>query len=136
MLLRDAKVAVIEDNQGNLALFRHLLTERIKVNFYYSQSSGEMFFRWLSSEHSIVPDVIFLDIQMPFEDGYKIIEQIRQKLELASTKIIAVTANVLHPNLVRAREAGFDGLLGKPIRISTFESQVNRILAGEMIWDI
>jgi two-component system cell cycle response regulator DivK len=136
MLLREAKVAVIEDNQGNLALFRDLLIERIKVAFYYSQSSGEMFFRWLSSEHSIIPDVIFLDIQMPFEDGYSIFEQLRQKPELLKTKVIAVTANVLQPNLIRAQKVGFDGLLGKPIRISTFEAQVNRILAGEMVWDI
>jgi two-component system, cell cycle response regulator DivK len=36
----------------------------------------------------------------------------------------------------KAREAGFDGFLSKPIDVDRFPEQIGRILAGEAIWEM
>jgi two-component system cell cycle response regulator DivK len=36
----------------------------------------------------------------------------------------------------RAREAGFDGFIGKPIDPDAFPDQIRRILAGEGVWTL
>jgi two-component system cell cycle response regulator DivK len=36
----------------------------------------------------------------------------------------------------KARTAGFDGFLGKPLDPDRFPDQVHRILAGDAVWEI
>jgi two-component system, cell cycle response regulator DivK len=136
MRLQDAHIVVIEDNPNSLKLFQNLLIDHIEVKSYYAQASGEMFFRWLNNEASTIPHLILLDIQLPREDGYTILNRIRQRAELRNTRVVAVTANIMKRDLDQLRSAGFDSLLGKPIRVSAFEDQLTRILNGEVIWDI
>jgi two-component system cell cycle response regulator DivK len=38
-------------------------------------------------------------------------------------------------NMERAREAGFDGFIGKPLNPDRFPNQVRGILRGEAIWE-
>ena len=136
MKLQDAQVAVIEDNARSLKLLQALLIDHIAVKAYYSQVSGAMFFRWLDSPGSWIPDIILLDIQLPREDGYQILRQIQQRAGLAQTRVVAVTANIMKHDLAQLRAAGFDSLLGKPIRVAAFEDQLTRILNGESLWDV
>jgi two-component system cell cycle response regulator DivK len=36
----------------------------------------------------------------------------------------------------KARAAGFDGFLGKPLDPDRFPDQIRRILGGEEVWDL
>jgi two-component system cell cycle response regulator DivK len=47
---------------------------------------------------------------------------------------VAVTSNVLPQDVVRARAAGFDGFIGKPLDFDRFPSQIQAILRGEAVW--
>ncbi len=136
MKLQDAQVVVIEDNARSLKLLQALLIDHIAVKSCYAQASGSMFFSWLDSPIAWTPNLVLLDIQLPREDGYQILQRIRRRPELDSTRVIAVTANIMQPDLIALRAAGFDGLLGKPIRVTAFEEQLGRILNGESIWDV
>ena len=80
-------------------------------------------------------DLILLDIQIPGEDGYQVLRQIRATPALAEIKIVAVTANVMTSDLERTQAAGFDGFIGKPLKIKRFPEQIRRILAGEAVWE-
>ena len=39
-------------------------------------------------------------------------------------------------NLSKARSAGFDGFLAKPLNVDLFPDQIRRILDGEAVWDL
>jgi two-component system cell cycle response regulator DivK len=80
-------------------------------------------------------DLILLDIQLPHEDGYMVLEGIRAIPRLQQTSVVAVTANVLPQDVARAREAGFDGFIGKPIDADRFPEQIKRVLRGEAVWE-
>jgi two-component system cell cycle response regulator DivK len=79
-------------------------------------------------------DLILLDIQIPHEDGYAILQRIRSIPKLKDTCVVAVTANVLPQDEARARAAGFDGFIGKPLDFDRFPVQIRAILNGESIW--
>jgi two-component system cell cycle response regulator DivK len=49
---------------------------------------------------------------------------------------VAVTAEASLEQLTKARQAGFDGFLGKPLDMDRFPDQVRRILAGEPVWEM
>ena len=49
--------------------------------------------------------------------------------------IVAVTAEASVEQMNKAREAGFDGFLGKPLDPDRFPDQIRRILNGEQVWE-
>lgn len=54
------------------------------------------------------PHCLLLDISMPRMDGCTVARQIRQQPELASVKLVALTAYSVEAHAPRIQEAGFD----------------------------
>ena len=71
-------------------------------------------------------DLILLDINLPDIDGYEVARRLRSssKNALASTPIIAVTANAVKGDAERALEAGCDVCMSKPINIRELWARV------------
>jgi PAS domain S-box-containing protein len=69
----------------------------------------------LSRAESFKPEVILLDIGLPEMDGYEVALRLRQRPELASTRIVALTGYGQSDDIQRAREVGFDDHLTKPV---------------------
>ena len=82
------------------------------------------------------PDVIFLDIHMEPIDGFAMLRAIRQDKTCCDTKVIALTASVMNEEVKLLKEAGFDGVIAKPLDFDTFPSVMQRILNGEQVWHI
>jgi two-component system cell cycle response regulator DivK len=132
---KDAIIIVVEDNPDNLFLVETLLKTDVKIKYYNGRASGWQFFKLLEANPELKVDVVLLDIQIPHEDGYAVLKKIRAARSLDNTKVVAVTANVMPQDIERARTAGFDGFIGKPIDADRFPQQVRRILAGEAVWE-
>jgi PAS domain S-box-containing protein len=64
----------------------------------------------------LLPDLIFMDIQMPNMDGVQACEIIKRSYP--TIPIIALTANVMTRDIDKYKQAGFDHCLGKPIDIN------------------
>jgi CheY-like chemotaxis protein len=82
------------------------------------------------------PDVIFLDIHIEPIDGFAMLRRIRQSETYQSTKVIALTASVMNEEVKMLRDAGFDGVIAKPLDYDTFPNTLDRILKGEQVWHI
>lgn len=128
----DATVLVVEDNVSNFVLIARMLG--------YMGIHCE----WKTSGYEVVEyadtlprlDLILMDIRLPYEDGYGALRKIRSSTHLKDTLVVAVTAEASQEQLRKAREAGFDGFLGKPLDPDRFPDQIRDILTGEPVWDI
>ena len=80
------------------------------------------------------PDLIFLDVQMGPVDGYAMLKMLRQSAQFTNSIVIAMTANVMSHDIDTLQQAGFNGLIGKPIMKEVVPDLVKRILAGEQVW--
>jgi two-component system cell cycle response regulator DivK len=129
---RGATVLVVEDNVSNFVLIARILG--------YMGIHCE----WKTSGYEVVEyadnlprlDLILMDIRLPYEDGFGALQKIRSSGSLKATKVVAVTAEASPDQMRKAREASFDGFIGKPIDPDRFPDQVRRILAGEAVWDL
>ena len=129
---KDTTVLVVEDNVANFVLIARLL------------GFMGIHCEWKTSGYEVVEyadalprlDMILLDIRLPYEDGYAALRKIRSSTRLKDTRVIAVTAEASVEQMRKAREAGFDGFLGKPLDPDRFPEQVRRILAGEAVWEL
>jgi two-component system cell cycle response regulator DivK len=132
--MSDISVLIVEDNVRNYALLARLLSFMGARQTEWRRSGWQV----LEFAQDTMPkvDLILLDIHLPEEDGYQVLDRIRQDERFSETRVVAVTADISSANLSRARAAGFDGFLAKPIDVDLFPEQVRRILAGEVVWDL
>ena len=124
---------MIEDNIYNYTLIARLL-KFLGIKFIDWSRTG----RQVQGQSASLPnvDLVLLDIHLPYEDGYATLERLRAIPRFEKTRIVAVTAEATEDNMRRAREAGFDGFIAKPIDPDRFPEQVEQILEGEEIWDL
>ena len=66
---------------------------------------------------SFRPDVAVLDIGLPVMDGYELARKLREQLGPEKLRLIAVTGYGQDSDRARAREAGFDHHLIKPVAL-------------------
>ena len=131
MIPEEAYVLVIEDDANNVLITTELL-RMIGVKYINARASGWQGLKLAESMAQV--DLILLDIQLPHEDGYTVLERIRTSPKLKDTCVVAVTANVLPQDEARARAAGFDGFIGKPLDFDRFPQQILTLLSGEPVW--
>lgn len=131
MNIADAYVIIIEDDPNNLMVASDLL-RLAGVKYINSRASGRQGIKLAETLPRV--DLILLDIQLPYEDGYSVLAQIRAHPQLKDTRVVAMTANVLPQDELRARAAGFDGFIGKPLDARRFPQQIRALLEGESVW--
>jgi two-component system cell cycle response regulator DivK len=132
--LSDLCILIVEDNVRNYALLARLLSF-MGVKRTEWRRSGWHVLEFVE-DAMIQVDLILLDIHLPEEDGYQVLYRLREDERFRDTRIVAVTADISSANLSRARAAGFDGFLAKPINVDVFPDQICRILQGEAVWDL
>ncbi len=126
-----AYVLVIEDDPNNLMVTTDLL-RMLGVKYINSRASGRQGLKLAESLPRV--DLILLDIQLPYEDGYSVLQHIRAQPKLKNTLVVAVTANVFPQDAARARAAGFGGFIGKPLDFDRFPQQILSLLQGDEVW--
>jgi two-component system cell cycle response regulator DivK len=132
MANKDYVVLVVEDNVSNFVLIARLL------------GFLGIHCEWKTSGYEVVEyadtlpklDLILMDIRLPYEDGFDAHKKIRQSPTLKNIPVVAVTAEASLEQMEKAKKAGFDGFLGKPIDPDRFPEQIQRILSGEPVWEM
>jgi two-component system cell cycle response regulator DivK len=127
---KDAAVLVVEDNVSNFVLIARMLGY-LGIHCEWKTSGYEVL-----EYADTLPrlDLILMDIRLPYEDGYGAQQKLRAAERFKSVPIVAVTAEASVEQMNKAREAGFDGFLGKPLDPDRFPDQIRRILNGEQVW--
>ena len=67
------------------------------------------------------PDVVLLDIGLPRIDGFEVARRLREEHPARPMLLVALTGYGQERDRVRAREAGFDHHLLKPVRLEMLE---------------
>ena len=118
-----ARILIVEDNPDNMKLFRALLT--LKGHEVTALQSGDGLQEALDQHR---PDLVLMDIQLPGKDGFALLAEIRTSPH-AALRVVALTAHAMTGDRDKARAAGFDDYITKPIDIASFSDQVARVLA-------
>ena len=76
------------------------------------------------------PDLILMDLSLPVIDGWEATRRIKANALLRSIPIIALTAHAMSGDEEKARDAGCDDYLSKPIDEDLLYAKL-RILLGD-----
>ena len=132
-IIQQPKFLYVEDDMMSRRVMSTLLTRIMKFeSVTIFEDSSDFMGRVQSLPEK--PNIIFLDVQIGPHDGYEMLGMLRESGEFEDAIIIAMTANVMSHDVEKLQEAGFTGLIGKPIIKEIFPSLVEKILEGEKIW--
>ena len=112
-------ILVADDNAFSRELMRELL-----------EASGHVILEAVNGRHAIdlirqyVPDLVFLDLQMPLQDGFSVVRELRNEHRFVNLPVVALTASAMIGDRERAIAAGFDSYVAKPIDLCEVEAQV------------
>ena len=118
------RILVVDDNLDAL----ELLTEALRLKGHDIHGAADAASA-LALATSVNPQVALLDIGLPAIDGYELARRLRALPGLEHIKLAAVTGYGQPTDRERARAAGFDEHLVKPISLDDIEQVVDRLLS-------
>ena len=118
------RILVVDDNPANLRLTRLVLGgEGYEIRTAADAIQAQ---EVLASFH---PLLILLDLQMPGMDGFELTRLLKADPETREIRILALSAFAMKGDEQRARDAGCDGYVSKPIDTRTFPGLVARFFS-------
>ncbi|WP_376783228.1 hybrid sensor histidine kinase/response regulator [Stutzerimonas balearica] len=118
----DFRILVAEDNSISTKVIRGMLN---KLNLTPdTASNGEQALLAIKEQPY---DLVLMDCEMPVMDGFEATRQLREweaSEGRPRTPVVALTAHILSEHRERAREAGMDAHMAKPVELSQLREQV------------
>jgi len=106
---RTGKILVIDDEPEITDIIRTFLTDAgYQVETENSGMTG------LEKAKTFRPDLILLDIMMPFMDGYEICEELKKLAQTKKTPVVFLTAKDAKSDEGRSFRSGGDMFIKKP----------------------
>lgn len=118
-----ADILVVDDNPTNLRLLQLVLaSEGHTVRLAAGAAEAEALVA------ARLPDIILMDLQLPGVDGLTLTRRFKEQERTRAVPIIAVTSYAMKGDEERARAAGCDDYVSKPIDTRTLPSIVDKHL--------
>jgi len=104
------KILLIEDNPTNLQMTKEILDQ-----LGFDTDTAENGYMALQRVEQSVYDAILMDIRMPEMDGYEATRRIRALQSMENLPVIALSADAVEGVAEKAKAAGMNGYLTKPL---------------------
>ena len=117
------KILVVDDDPNLVNVMKRTL-EHIGYDIVVAQDGKQA----MRSFYEHRPDLVILDVMMPYLDGFQVCQRIR---EMADTPILMLTAKDTDDDIMKAIELGADDYLNKSFDIDVLINHVTVLLARQ-----
>jgi CheY-like chemotaxis protein len=122
--MNDTVILIVDDNPANLKLARVILAAE-GYDVHTANDAQEA----LDVVSTIAPRLILMDIQLPDMDGLELTRRLKLDPRYRDIVIVALTAYAMKGDDEKAKKAGCDGYVTKPIDPETLPTIVANFLA-------
>ena len=117
------RLLLVEDNAVNQMVAKGMLS---RLGFQVDLAEhGEIALTKLAEQDY---DLVLMDCNMPVMDGYETSRRMRADPRWQNLPIVALTANALHEDRQRCKDAGMDDYLAKPVKREDLQAILQRWL--------
>jgi CheY-like chemotaxis protein len=121
-------VIVIDDDQDDIDLLTEAINQFDKSLACISFNSPEKALLFLSGELILMPDYIFIDINMPGITGDKVLNEVRKNSDFDRV-IVAMISTTMSKNVSESlKKLGANFTFQKPDKFEVFHSILRKIL--------
>lgn len=115
------RILVVDDDED----LAHLLA-KVLVTRNYEVRTARDSSTALAAAGEFAPEVALIDIGLPMMDGYELARELRKLLPVGSCRLIALTGFSEEGEKEKARAAGFEEHLLKPVNLATLRRAIER----------
>jgi putative two-component system response regulator len=121
--LQQAKILIVDDEKANIRLVEMMLQGAGYTNVYSTADAREVVVLF----REIQPDIVLLDLAMPYLDGYAVMAKLLAEME-SVVPILVLTADVTLTARHRALKEGAKDFLTKPLDEVEVLLRINNLL--------
>lgn len=122
---------IVDDDDDDIELFCEALREIDQKIQCISAANGEEALNKLSKEDALLPDYIFLDLNMPRLNGKQCLRRLKNSLKLRDIPVIIYTTSKLKEDVEETKQLGASSFLTKPNRAKDLRTAITSILQGK-----
>lgn len=115
------RILVVDDDED----LAHLLA-KVLVTRNYEVRTARDSLSAIRTAIEFTPDVALVDIGLPMMDGYELARELRKVLPAGSCRLIALTGYSEEGEKEKARDAGFEEHLLKPVNLATLRKAIEK----------
>lgn len=116
------RILLVEDNEFNRDLITQILEEEYEILAAVDGATG------IAKAIEERPDLILMDLGLPTLDGWEATRRIKSHEVLKHIPVVAVTSHAMADDERRARAAGCDDYLAKPIDEDELVAKIRKLI--------
>lgn len=121
----EAKILIIDDQEANIEVLLDLLEMQGYSNFMTSTDSRKT----VTLYKSFQPDIILLDLMMPYFSGFEVLEQLSAIIpEDEFLPILVLTADINQESRLKALKNGASDFIVKPLDLIEVDLRIKNLL--------
>ncbi len=107
-------ILLADDDEGDRLLFTEALSELQSESIVHTVNNGIALMEWLSMDDIHLPDLIFLDLNMPRKDGLSCLKEIKSDEDLKIIFVAIYSTSDTDKDRREAFEHGANAYIAKP----------------------
>lgn len=123
-------ILVIDDDLDDVSLFQEALNKVDPLVNFHSAKSGLKALEFLLGKSTIIPDLIFLDINMPEMNGWRCLTELKSTPRLMEIPVIILSTTATKKDEEKASRLGAVGIYQKPERFEELIHLLKTVISG------
>jgi len=128
MNLKHLNILLADDDIDDCDFFKQALNELPLSTFLIAVNDGEQLMEQLTNETNILPDVLFLDLNMPRKNGFECLLEIKLNEKLKHFPIIMFSTSLEQEVVNRLYKDGAQYFIRKPTEYAKFKKMIQQAL--------
>lgn len=118
-------ILLVEDDDHIAQILKFLLERQ---GYRTQMAADGLAARKFIEEGTELPELILLDVMLPYLDGFEVVQLIRAQPSWKTIPIVMLTAKTMERDIVRALDAGANDYIVKPFQPNELLARVRRFL--------
>jgi CheY-like chemotaxis protein len=136
MSLKQLNILLADDDTDDCIFFKEALGELLLSTNLTTVNDGEQLMKLLTNETNVLPDVLFLDLNMPRKNGFECLTEIKLSKKLKQLPVIVFSTSFEQEVVNQLYKNGAQYFIRKPSEFSQFKKIIQQSLALIMKEDI
>ena len=129
MSIKSFRVLLADDDKDDCLFFKEAIEGVISDENFTAVHDGEQLMQWLENKINRLPDILFLDLNMPRKNGFECLAEIKQNKKLDVLPVVIFSTSFEQEVVNLLYENGAKYFIRKPSEFSQFKKIILHTLS-------
>ena len=129
MKLNQLNILLADDDKDDCLFFEEAIAELLPSTNFTAVHDGEQLMQLLTNETNKLPDVLFLDLNMPRKNGFECLAEIKQNKKLKDLPVVIFSTSFEQQVVNLLYDNGAQYFIRKPSEFALFKKIILHMLA-------